>query len=213
MSAFTAVRAPAKRQMYHGNKCRFEQHNFEQPSAASCGCSDLIRSARAQGRRDRASADSGGAGAGGGGRPGRRGGAQPADPGAAPVPGERRRPCRHRRRISQTRGVALSPAHCSPRGVTTCCSRGHQMRAQISGGALTLAVAAAPKHAHHVLLGPPSCRCDGELCRCQVSEPAGAAAGVAYVMSIVLSSPSVDPSTLAPQVQDSHSSVISETCR
>ena len=34
----------------------------------------------------------------------------------------------------------------------------------------------------------------------QVAEPAGAAAGVAYVMSIVLSSPSVDPSTLAPQV-------------
>lgn len=31
-----------------------------------------------------------------------------------------------------------------------------------------------------------------------LSEPAGAAAGVAYMMSIVLSSPSVDPKTLAP---------------
>jgi hypothetical protein len=31
------------------------------------------------------------------------------------------------------------------------------------------------------------------------SEPAGAAAGVAYLMSIVLSSPSVDPKTLAPE--------------
>eukprot|EP00243_Klebsormidium_subtile_P004214 TRINITY_DN18023_c0_g1_i1.p1 TRINITY_DN18023_c0_g1~~TRINITY_DN18023_c0_g1_i1.p1 ORF type:complete len:263 (-),score=46.62 TRINITY_DN18023_c0_g1_i1:416-1204(-) len=32
-----------------------------------------------------------------------------------------------------------------------------------------------------------------------LSEPAGAAAGVAYLMSIVLSSPSVDPKTLAPE--------------
>eukprot|EP00889_Picochlorum_renovo_P005034 jgi/Picre1/32064/NNA_007412.t1 len=32
-----------------------------------------------------------------------------------------------------------------------------------------------------------------------VSEPAGAAAGVAYMFSLVLSAPSVDPSTLAPE--------------
>ena len=32
-----------------------------------------------------------------------------------------------------------------------------------------------------------------------LSEPAGAAAGVAYMMSLVLSSPAVDPSTLAPR--------------
>lgn len=32
-----------------------------------------------------------------------------------------------------------------------------------------------------------------------VSEPVGAAAGVAYLMSILLSSPSVDPNTLAPK--------------
>lgn len=32
-----------------------------------------------------------------------------------------------------------------------------------------------------------------------LSEPAGAAAGVAYMMSLVLSSPAVDPSTLAPK--------------
>lgn len=32
-----------------------------------------------------------------------------------------------------------------------------------------------------------------------VSEPAGAAAGVAYLFSLVLSAPSVDPSTLAPE--------------
>jgi len=32
-----------------------------------------------------------------------------------------------------------------------------------------------------------------------ISEPAGAAAGVAYMMTLVLSAPSVDPSTLAPK--------------
>lgn len=31
-----------------------------------------------------------------------------------------------------------------------------------------------------------------------LTEPAGAAAGVAYMMSLVLSSPAVDPKTLAP---------------
>ncbi len=31
-----------------------------------------------------------------------------------------------------------------------------------------------------------------------ITEPAGAAAGVAYLMTLVLSSPSVDPKTLAP---------------
>ena len=45
---------------------------------------------------------------------------------------------------------------------------------------------------------------DGFCAARQVAEPAGAAAGVAYVMSIVLSSPSVDPSTLAPQVHATH---------
>jgi len=33
-----------------------------------------------------------------------------------------------------------------------------------------------------------------------LSEPAGAAAGVAYMMTLVLSSPAVDPQTLAPKV-------------
>lgn len=33
-----------------------------------------------------------------------------------------------------------------------------------------------------------------------LSEPVGAAAGVAYMMSLVLSAPSVDPKTLAPEV-------------
>jgi hypothetical protein len=34
-----------------------------------------------------------------------------------------------------------------------------------------------------------------------LAEPAGAAAGVAYLMTLVLSSPAVDPSTLAPKVR------------
>jgi hypothetical protein len=33
------------------------------------------------------------------------------------------------------------------------------------------------------------------------AEPAGAAAGVAYMMTLILSSPAVDPSTLAPKVR------------
>lgn len=46
-----------------------------------------------------------------------------------------------------------------------------------------------------------------------LSEPAGAAAGVAYMMTLVLSSPAVDPATLAPKVGPPRALVESSTRR